>query len=135
VVRDRLFHPKLALLVDGKDINPFTWEPFPVSESGSILNPMHLVHKISGLREGRTWSIPLMDPLRAVPDALRGLMSGKKRVVDHVIAKVTAEDREWQGAMVPCFKIEYAKPDEAPLAATWVRRRDAVVLEQWAGYE
>ena len=133
-VHDHQFHPRLVVVVAGNEVPPFPLEPFPVSESGSILNPMHLVHKISGLREGQTWPIQLLDPLRAMP-AVRDLLPAKGLFVNKLIATVTLEDREWQGAMVPCFKIEYAKPDELPLAATWVRRRDAVVLEQWAGYE
>jgi hypothetical protein len=133
-VRERRFHPRLSIQLLRADI-PIALEPFPVAESGSILNPMHLVHKISGLRDGQTWSIPLMDPVRALPEAARGLVPSKDLVVDHVLAKVTSEDREWQGAMVSCFKIEYAKRDEQPLAATWVRRSDSLVLQQWASYE
>ena len=134
-VRNGQFHPKLAVLVGGRDINPFPPPvPFPVSESGSILNPMHLVHKISGLRAGQSWTIPLMDPLRAAP-AVKGLVSGKTSIIGDVVATVTTEDREWHKQSTPCFKIEYAKPGERPLAATWVRRRDDAVLEQWASYE
>jgi hypothetical protein len=134
-VKDRLFHPKLTVVHDGQELNPFPIEPFPVSDSGSILNPMHLVHKISGLRDGQSWSIPLMDPLRAAPAWARDGVLGKELIVSHVLASVTTEDHEWLDQMVPCFKISYAKPGERPLAATWVRRRDAVVLEQWASYE
>ncbi len=134
-VKDKLFYPKFALLIGGQDINPFALEPFAVSESGSILNPMHLVPKISGLREGRTWPVPLMDPLRAVPAALKDFVPVKIAAVQQVIATVTTEDRKWGDVNVPCFKIAYAKPGERPLAATWVRRSDDAVLEQWASYE
>lgn len=134
-VRDRMFHPTLAVLVDGRDINPFPPEPVPVSESGSILNPMHLVHKISGLRAGRSWVIPLMDPLRAAPSAAQDLLPVKTAAINQVVATVTVEDLPWHHMTVPCFKIAYAKPGERPLAATWVRRRDDAVLQQWASYE
>jgi hypothetical protein len=108
---------------------------FPVSDSGNMLNPMHLVPKISGLHEGRTWKIPLMNPLEAIPTEYRDLVPTRNMVVKELIATVLVEDRDWHGALEPCFKIEYGKPGERPLAATWVRRRDDLVLEQWASYE
>lgn len=134
-VRDQMFHPSLAVLVDGLDVNPFPPDPVPVSESGSILNPMHLVHKISGLRAGQSWVIPLMDPLRAAPSAFKDFVPGNMSVANHVVATVTTDDLDWHKTTVPCFKIEYAKPNERPLAATWVRRQDDAVLQQWASYE
>jgi hypothetical protein len=135
-VRDRQMHPKLKVLLGDQDVNPFPpLEPFEVSETGNVLNPMHLVHKISGLSVGRTWKVPLMDPLKAAPEAVRDLVPGKQGVLDFVVALVRDEPLEWLGKEVPCFKIEYSKPGEAPLAATWVRRRDAIVLQQWASFE
>lgn len=134
-VREKTFHPQLAVLVGGLDVNPFPAEPFPVAESGSILNPMHLVHKISGLRAGRNWPMPLMDPLRAAPSAVQGLLPANISIVKQVIATVTTEDLPLGATFVPCFKIEYAQPGERPLAKTWVRRSDDAVLQQWASYE
>ena len=134
-VRDHMFHPKLAVSVGGLDVTPYSPDPMPVSESGSVINPMHLVHKISGLRAGQSWVIPLMDPLRAVPSELLGSLPGKPAVVNQVLATVTTDDLPWHGENVACFKIEYAKPNERPSAATWVRRLDDAVLQQWAAYE
>jgi len=134
-VRDSMFHPKLAVMYGGRDMNPYSPKPVPVSESGSVLNPMHLVHRISGLRTGQTWVLPLMDPLRALPSELEDIVPGKTPILNQVIATVTTDDLDWNGDIVPCFKIEYAKPNERPLAATWVRRRDDAVLQQWASYE
>jgi hypothetical protein len=135
-VKGRLFHPQLKLAIDGASMDVDVLEPFPIAENTSVLNPMHLVHRISGLRDGQRWPIPLMDPLRAVPK-LKDLASGKVAVVDHVIATVTTDNLAWPNddAVVPCFKIEYAKPDDRPIAATWVRRADDAVLQQWASYE
>lgn len=136
-VKDRFFHPQLKLAADGNSMDVDFIEPFPISESGSVLNPMHLVHKIAGLRDGQRWPIPLMDPLRALPEKFKGLASGKVTVVNHLIATVTTDNLAWpkDNTIEPCFKIEYAKPDDRPIAATWVRRADDAVLQQWASYE
>lgn len=135
-VRDSMFHPRLAVLLAGRDVNPFPPEPMAVSDSGSVMNPMHLVHRIAGLRAGQQWSIPLLDPLRAAPEAAKAAVSGiKMPVLQQVIATVTVEDFAWRDAIVPCFRIDYAKAGEAPLARTWVRRQDDAVVQQWASYE
>ncbi len=133
-VKDQQMHPKVVVKLSGAEFQP-ELVPFPVAESGNMLNPMHLVPKIAGLREGRSWRIPLMDPLQAIPADYRDLVPTKGMVVKELIATVQAEDRDWHGTVEPCFKISYAKSGERPLAATWVRRRDDLVLEQWASYE
>jgi hypothetical protein len=134
-VKEHQFQPKLIIRTSGKELKEFPeLEPFPVSESGNILNPMHLVHKISGLSAGKTWRIPLMDPMRAVPSRLR--ISTPDVSVDELIASVSLDDLPHHGVDEPCYKIEYFKSGESrPLAATWVRRRDDAVLQQWARYE
>jgi hypothetical protein len=134
-VRDRKLHPEIKLLVNGANVNPFAPEPIPVAESGRILNPMHLVHKISGLREGQTWMIPLMDPFKALPSALSDNLPGKNLRIDQVQAEVTTAPLDWNRVETLCFKIEYRRPGEKVIAATWVRRRDGLVLQQWASYE
>jgi hypothetical protein len=134
-VRDRQLHPRIKLLFNGNDVNPFPPEPIPVAESGRVLNPMHLVHKITGLREGQTWMIPLMDPVKALPSALQGIVPGKELRIDQVQAEVKTEPLDWNRAETLCFKVEYRRPGEKVLAATWVRRRDGLVLQQWASYE
>ena len=35
-----------------------------VAEHGSILNPMHLVHRLPRLQAGQRWKVPLFDPLK-----------------------------------------------------------------------
>ena len=134
-VRKHQFHPKLIVRASGTELKGFPeLEPFPVAESGNILNPMHLVHKISGLSAGRTWRIPLMDPMRAMPSRLR--MAPTELSVDELFASVSLDDLPHHGVGEPCYKIEYSKSGESrPLAATWVRRRDDAVLQQWARYE
>lgn len=134
-IKEHLFHPKLIVRAFGEELKGFPeLEPFPVAESGNILNPMHLVHKISGLSAGRTWRIPLMDPMRALPSRLR--VAPQELSVDELIASVSLDDLSHHRVDEPCYKIEYSKSGESrPLAATWVRRRDDAVLQQWARYE
>lgn len=133
-IDDSQMHPTFKLFAFGQEIKVPKLEPFAVPDSGRILNPMHLVHKISGLRAGQTWTIPLMDPLRAVP-SLAERLPGKDLIVNNVQAEVKADTMDWHGSRTPCFKIEYSKPGEKPMAETWVRRQDSVVLKQWASYE
>jgi len=135
VVKDHQFHSQLTGIVFG-ETKSLELEPIPVSQSGNILNPMHLVHKISGLHTGRSWRIPLMDPMRAIPATMRGLVPDKGQLANELVATVRLEDLSLHGITEACFKIDYTKPEETrPLAATWVRRRDDAVLQQWASYE
>lgn len=134
-VRNGLMHPELKLLVAGVEHSLPAIEPTPVSDSGRILNPMHLVHKITGLREGHTWKIPLMDPLKALPAATTDLLPAKDMLISHVEADVKRETLAWHGTDTDCFKIEYRRPEGKVIAGTWVRRSDAAVLQQWASYE
>jgi hypothetical protein len=134
-VRERLMHPQLNVRLGGVPANLFPMEPFAVSDSGNIFNPMHLVHKISGLREGQSWTIPLMDPLKALPGPAQNLPGVEDLTISRLSALVTVEPLDWHGAEQDCFKIEYRHPESgAVLGGTWVRRRDALVLQQWASY-
>jgi hypothetical protein len=114
-------------------------EPVPVSAAG-VLNPLHPVQRVRGLRPGQRWTMPLVDPLadalrvalgRFVKDTLGGQalsMSGPRSLV----AEVTGpRGLEWNGREHDCYVIEYAGDDYR--AATWVRVRDGLVLRQEAG--
>ncbi|MCS7046851.1 MAG: hypothetical protein NZO58_10885 [Gemmataceae bacterium] len=134
-VRDGEFHPQLQVLLDGQAMPVPPLTPCAVSGSGRILNPMHLVNRVNGLRVGQRWPVPLLDPLRAAPAAARDLVPAQETMVAELTAEVKLDDLLWNDAVEPCFKIEYARRDAAPLAATWVRCRDGLVLQQWAAYE
>lgn len=128
-VRDGRMHPRVRLLWGGQTLAP-ALDPVVLPQSGAVLNPMHLVHKISALRPGRKWTIPLMDPLKGLrPPGTSDLEIG------HVTAEVKLDVHEWHDANVDCYKIEYRRPDGTLVAATWVRRSDDFVLEQWASHE
>jgi hypothetical protein len=111
----------------------------PVSHRGNTLNPLHPVNRVQGLSEGRTWRVPLFDPLSAdlgkslAPEVRELLHAAEGMSIPVLEAIVTGETLAWDGADVPCFKIEYRKPGERELkAATWVRRRDGLVLQQFS---
>lgn len=106
------------------------FKPPPISlpKTGSILNPMHLVNKISGLHEGQSWQIPLFDPIdEAMPNF--GFLSKKTTVLD---AHVSADRLVWGEGPMECFRIDYREPGKKASASTWVRRTDGLVLQQQA---
>src|SRR4051812_37977702 len=61
-VKEGLLMPELRLF--GTPVELPGLRPVDMSEHGSILNPMHLVHRLPGLREGQRWKVPLLDPLK-----------------------------------------------------------------------
>src|SRR5829696_3654452 len=109
----------------------------PVAGQGSALNPLHPVNRITGLSEGRRWRIALFDPTavdlgKALGPEIGGLLKTVESVRIPVLeAEVTTDTLAWDGDEVPCFKVEYREPGKQELlAATWVRRRDGLVLQQ-----
>ena len=89
---------------------------------------MHLLDKIPGLRAGRSWKVPLLDPLGA-------MVPGRKMTTSILIAEVAEDDLEWQGQVVRCFRIDYREPGKKAAAHTWVRRGDGLVLQQEAKHD
>jgi hypothetical protein len=109
----------------------------PVSGHGGALNPLHPLNRLPGLSEGRRWRITLFDPMSALGKAmgpqLQEALEGVS--VRELLAEVKTDTLEWGRAEVDCFKIEYRTPGDADLvAATWVRRRDGLVLQQHSSY-
>jgi len=109
----------------------------PVAGHGGALNPLHPLNRLPGLSEGRRWRITLFDPMSALGKAmgpqLQEALEGVS--VRELFAEVKTDTLEWGGAEVDCFKIEYRTPGDADLvAATWVRRRDGLVLQQHSSY-
>jgi hypothetical protein len=108
----------------------------PLAGRGAAINPLHPLNRLPGLTEGRRWKITLFDPLDAlmkakIPqlDGVLGAMEGM--AVRELLAEVKSDTLVWDGTQVDCFKIEYRVPgEEEPVAATWVRRRDGLVLQQ-----
>jgi hypothetical protein len=104
---------------------------------GSVLNPMHPVPRISGLRPGQEWRQPLTDPrsdiLRAVvARALGGQSPSFAAPPAALLARVLPEPQmmEWNAESHLCLVIEYR--GEEYTARTWVRQTDGMVLRQEA---
>lgn len=113
----------------------------PVPMTGvSVLNPLHPVRKITGLRPGQTWVQPLVDPLsEAVRESVRAaatkLLGRPLPLSDAGPRELTAtvtgpRALEWNNRSVDCLVIEYAGGDFQ--ARVWVRQSDGDVLRQEA---
>ncbi len=101
----------------------------PMQEHAGAINPLHPLHRLPGLHKGRRWRITLLDPTSAIGKALGGPVQGL--TIPELHAEVKTDTLLWHEEDVPCFKIEYRKTGEPePVAFTWVRRRDGLVLQQ-----
>ena len=134
--------PDMAIAIQGEMVDG-TFEPTLVfnnltipldkvdmPQQGSIINPMHLINRLRGLRPGQTWRINLVDPFRGITAKFGGEFA-KGMVMPVLIATVTTGTLEWSEREVPCLIIEYRKDNEIT-ARTWVRRSDGLVLQQEA---
>jgi hypothetical protein len=104
-------------------------EPVPVSASGNVLNPLHPVNRVAGLRPGQHWRMPLVDPLRDALAAKLGTNLGARFLDAEVLPKT--EPVRWGGQEWSCLVIEY-HGDDGTSARTWVRESDGLVLRQLA---
>lgn len=111
-----------------------------VDEHGSVLNPMHLLHRLPGLREGQRWKVPLLDPLKMFSakeifgQKLPAFTSGPT----FLEAEVGRDELAWNRDKVDCLLVTYREPGKDEIARTWVRRADGLVLAQEArhhGYD
>jgi hypothetical protein len=116
------YHVELENVVDQSDNISV-----PVSSQGSVLIPLHPVKHIRGLQPGQTWRLPVIDPL---DDLLAAIVPGGQRDPTYLNAKVLPESRHmtWGNQDQECLVIEYS--GEEMTGRTWVRRSDALVLEQ-----
>jgi hypothetical protein len=115
-------------------------DPITLTHSG-VLNPMHPVHRIHGLRSGQRWRVPVWDPLAdAQREALQSLF---RQFVGTQLPKLPSAENKvllaevsgprpmlWDNLEQECFVIEY-RGDEL-VGRTWVRRADGAVLRQEA---
>lgn len=106
-------------------------EKFPVTQQGSIVNPMHLVNRVRGLYEGKTWKIPRVDPFEGLRNKFGAGVLGQTAGPANLIAQVSVDSMVWDRKEVACYKIAY-KAGEDVVASTWVRRVDGLVLKQEA---
>ena len=61
-VKDQRFDPWGWLSVDGV-LTHLPLEPVEVPSEVSVLNPLHPINRVSGLRKGQHWQMPLLNPL------------------------------------------------------------------------
>jgi hypothetical protein len=116
---------------------------FPVSQNGTIFLPLHPVHRIHGVRPGRTWRVPEVDPLGSAAKAwLRkfslDLPGRSERFLD---ARVRDQEVPFPYDMGDseshvCWVIEYRDAEDEKMAATtWVEVGTDLVLCQEAKSE
>ncbi|HEY1378859.1 MAG TPA: hypothetical protein VGF55_18810 [Gemmataceae bacterium] len=105
---------------------------------GRVLNPMHPVPRITGLRPGQEWRQPLIDPrsdlLRAALTQLAGgRLPGLPDPPTELAARVLPEPEvvSWNSEQHVCYVIEY-RGGEDYVAHTWVRVSDGAVMRQEA---
>ncbi len=109
--------------------------PTAVSSQGSVLMPLHPVTHIRGLQPGRTWRVPLVDPLS---DALSAALPGGQRETIYLKAHVLPQSELM--TVAPTKTYYHKEPEQEYLiieytgdemsARTWVRRSDGLVLRQ-----
>jgi hypothetical protein len=92
-----------------------------------LLNPMHLVNKVKGLRENQTWEESLLDPPASV-------VPGHGLTIPRLVASVHADTLVWNDEETRCYRIDYQEPGKSVTARTWVRRYDGLVLQQEASH-
>ncbi|MBI1832410.1 MAG: hypothetical protein HYR84_13285 [Planctomycetes bacterium] len=127
-VVDDIFSPRLFInqveekLPEGSDVR--------FEQTGNIVNPMHLLNRLRGLRDGQTWKITMLDPLQGFKKQLPGAFA-KQMGVASLIATVSVVTFEWDHREVACYMIEYREPGKDDVvASTWARKADGLVLQQ-----
>jgi hypothetical protein len=126
VVKDELL-PRLFLNNDEKtpDIGKITFV-----QKGNFVNPMHLLNRVRGLSEGKTWTINLPDLQAGVENPFMGDLIKKAGGPSMLIAEVTTDTLAWDHKRIACYKIEYHEPGKEVTVRTWVRKADGLVLQQ-----
>jgi hypothetical protein len=101
---------------------------------GSMLQPLHPVHRIDGLRPGQSWRMPYMNP---VADSLKSLplLGGGDVGERYLNARVLPEAQPYtyQRHQTTCLVVEYTGDDLK--ASTWVEESSGKVLCQKADFE
>jgi hypothetical protein len=131
-VQDRHFVSHGWIEVSAGSREDFTPEPVEVSSQGLVLNPLHPVNRLVGLRPGQRWRMPMMNPLsEALGRSAGGLFPSGPRFLD---AEVLPEPQRlaWGRHDVPCLVIEYRDDQREVSARTWVKQSDGLVLRQEA---
>jgi hypothetical protein len=145
-VADEVFEPAGTITFNGV-VQKVSFDPVAMTGQASILNPLHPVNRIKGLRAGRSWQVPLFNPVSLILTAklegkadpliqlglglLRNQADGKQITLS---AQVQHEPQRlnWNREAAECYVIDYKGDDHT--ARTWVRVKDGLVLRQEAKY-
>ncbi len=114
--------------------------------NGSVLNPLHPVPRVLGLRPGRRWRMPQYNPLAdavaPTVEALsaklgfgaKGLRLSNESGTEYLNAEVLRDLQtiEVLGRTHECFVIEYRGKSDSPPSRTYVSRATGAVLRQEA---
>src|SRR5262249_47081996 len=103
--------------------------PVAIARRGSILNPLLPVNRLTSLKRGTRWRVPMLDPIaEALLAYVRQEPPATKFLEAHVLEG--GEDLEWQTRRPPvfCLIIDYTGDDT--FGRTWVRESDGLVLQQ-----
>jgi hypothetical protein len=111
---------------------------------GSVLNPLHPLHRLSGLRPGQRWRQPLVAPheeiiqaaLAKAPGAESAAPAFERRRPRWLDAAVRPqfERLEWNRGEVDCLVVDYRSDwhSDDLAARTWIRATDGLILRQEA---
>jgi hypothetical protein len=126
-VQEGRFHPTCRLELATLD-QEFRLPAVDVSRYGSILQPLHPVNRIQGLRPGQTWRMPLFDPFADA--ASRLIDRGAEPVI--LTARVRPNPEPLPGQPeISCLVIDYDGADDSK-PRTWVRASNGLVMRQEA---
>jgi hypothetical protein len=114
------------------------------SSRGSVLNPLHPIHRISSVRPGQRWRQPVVDTHEEIIRAALGKLPG----AESAAATLGNQSPRWLNALVrsateivdsdhgpiECLIIDYHGEwhGEEFVAHTWLRQEDGLVLRQEA---
>jgi hypothetical protein len=103
--------------------------PVTIARRGGVLNPLLPVNRLTGIKRGQRWRVPMLDPIaEALLAYVHQQPPATKFLEAHV--QVASEDLEWQDKRPPvsCLIIDYTGDDT--FGRTWVRESDGLVLRQ-----
>ncbi len=108
-----------------------TFQPIP-ARSGSVLDPMHPVNRIRGLRLGQEWRMTLIDPVNDLLSGSTFNVSGLQQPERSLHARVlpALQFLNWRHRDRTCFVVEYEGKNVH--AKTWVEKTTGLVLQQEA---
>src|SRR5262245_23106155 len=67
-IQDGFYKPTGEIELAGR-LQKVSFDPLDLSGHSTVVNPLHPVNRIDGLRPGRTWQVPLFDPLALISSA------------------------------------------------------------------